>query len=100
MENTNKEDKEDQVEIVNSYDNTDELSKEFQVVNKTSIEPGIETKILNRLLTGFSNWNRGYTAWMKWDDFLYTQDSIYNVHDARLSLTQYQASMNDALSKV
>ena len=100
MENTNKEDKEDQVEILNSYDNTDELSKEFQIVNKTSIEPGIETKIQNRLLTGFANWNRGIKAWKKWGNILYTQDSIYNVHGARLTLSQYQASMNAALSKV
>ena len=97
MENT---DKDDEVEILNSYDNTDELSKEYQVINKTSIEPGIEAKIQNRMLTGFSNWNRGYKAWKKWGNILYTKDSIYNVHGARLTLSQYQASMNVALSKV
>ena len=100
MEDTHKEDKDDQVEILNSYDNTDELSKEFQIVNKTSIEPGIETKIQNRLLTGFANWNRGIKAWKKWGNILYTHDSIYNVHGVRLSLAQYQASMNAALSRV
>ena len=99
MESTNKEDKDEQVEILNSYDNTDELSKEFHVVNKTSIEPGIETNIQNRLLTGFANWNRGYKAWQKWGNILYTQDSIYNVHGVRLTLSQYQAAMNAALSR-
>ena len=51
------------VEILNSYDNTDELSELFPVVNPTAIKTEIGKKIQNRLLTGFANWNRGFDAW-------------------------------------
>ena len=54
---------EDDVEIVNSYDNTDELIKKFPVTNMVTVKEGLEKKIQNRLLTGFENWNRGYKAW-------------------------------------
>ena len=38
------------------------------------------------MLTGFENWNRGFKTWKAWGNILYTNDSIYNVHGARLSL--------------
>ena len=50
------------VDILNSYDNTKELLEKFPVLNPTHVEPGIGEKIQNRLLTGFENWNRGRTT--------------------------------------
>lgn len=43
----------DEVVIVNSYDNTQELIQKFPVNNPTTVMPDIEEKIQNRLLTGF-----------------------------------------------
>ena len=51
---------EDEVDILNSYNNTDELIKKFPVMYPTTVKPGLERNIQNRLLTGFENWNRGY----------------------------------------
>ena len=89
-----KDDKEDNpiddVEIVNSYDNTEELMKKFPLKNPITVKDGIEKRIQNRLLTGFENWNRGYKAWEKWGDILYTNASIYNVNGARLTLVNIQ----------
>lgn len=93
-----KKDKEDDL-ILNSYDNTDELIKKFPVNNPTTVLDGIEKKIQNRLLTGFENWNRGFKAWKAWGDILYTNYSIYNVHGARLTLSQYQAAMDVSLKQ-
>ena len=90
---------EDDVEIVNSYDNTDELIKKFPVTNMVTVKEGLEKKIQNRLLTGFENWNRGYKAWKKWGNILYTNASIYNVNGARLTLSQYQAAMDVSLKQ-
>ncbi|MBP7347320.1 MAG: nuclear transport factor 2 family protein [Butyrivibrio sp.] len=87
-------------DIMNSYDNTKELAQKFKIVNATPIADSMGEKIENRLLTGFENWNRGYDAWAAWGDILYTEDSIYNVHGARLTLPEYQASMNATLSKI
>lgn len=89
-----------QVEIVNSYDNTDELLQKFPVVYPTSLQSKLEKDIQNRLLTGFENWNRGYEAWKAWGDILYTKDSYYNVHGARLTLAEYQSSMDATLKKI
>ena len=80
--------------IVNSYDNTEALSKKFPVEHPTTILPGMETAIQNRLLNGFENWNRGFDAWKVWGDILYTPDSMYNVHGVRLTLPEYQQAMN------
>ena len=91
---------ENEVEITNSYDNTAELLESFPVINPTPVEPGIGEAIQNRLLSGFENWNRGFDAWKAWGDILYTEDSIYNVHGARLTLAEYQAAMNVTLSQV
>lgn len=37
----------DDVEIVNSYDNTDELIKKFPVTNMVTVQEGLEKKIQN-----------------------------------------------------
>ena len=88
------------VEIVNSYGNTEQLIKDFPVINNTTVHDGIEKNIQNRLLTGFANWNRGFEAWKAWGNILYTKDSIYNVHGARLTLEHYQEDMYETLGKM
>ena len=85
------------ISISERYDNTKELSAVFPIVNPTPIETDMEKNIQNRLLNGFENWNRGYDAWEKWGDILYTDDSFYNVHGVRLTLKEYQSSMNATL---
>ncbi len=90
----------DGVEIVNSYDNTSELMEKFPVINKTELRTDLENDIANRLLTGFENWNRGFDAWKAWGSILYTDDSIYNVHGARMTLAEYQAAMDVTLQKI
>ena len=90
---------EEPVDIMNNYNNTDELNASFSVKNPTTINNGIEERIQNRLLTGFVNWNRGFKAWKAWGNILYTNDSIYNVHGARLSLEHYQAAMDVSLQQ-
>lgn len=87
-------------DFINSYDNTAELVKKYTIEFPTTVCPGIGEKIENRLLTGFENWNRGYDAWKAWGNILYTKDSIYNVHGARLTLAEYQQAMNATLSQV
>ncbi len=95
-----KENTEPEVDIMNSYDNTAELIKKFPVNNSTKVLPGLEEHIQNRLLTGFENWNRGFKAWKAWGNILYTKDSIYNVHGARLSLEHYQVAMDQSLKQM
>lgn len=90
----------DRADIINDYNNTAELLEKFPVVNVTPVEEGIGEKIENRLLTGFENWNRGFDAWKAWGEILYTDDSIYNVHGARLTLAEYQDAMNATLSQM
>ncbi len=89
-----------EVDIVNDYNNTAELLKKFPVVNQTPVSAGIGEQIENRLLTGFENWNRGFDAWKAWGDILYTEDSIYNVHGARLTLNEYQDAMDVMLKQM
>ena len=91
---------EPEVDIMNSYDNTAELIKKFPVNNSTKVLPGLEEHIQNRLLTGFENWNRGFKAWKAWGNILYTKDSIYNVHGARLTLEHYQVAMDQSLKQM
>ena len=98
-EEKNKEGGEEEIDIVNSYNNTEELIKKFPVGNPTTVLPGIEKNIQNRLLTGFENWNRGFKAWKAWGNILYTNDSIYNVHGARLTLAHYQDAMDVSLKQ-
>ena len=45
--------KDDDVEIVNSYENTEELMKKFPLENAITVQDGMEKNIQNRLLTGF-----------------------------------------------
>lgn len=86
-------------EILNSYENTEELKKVFPVINVTPVETEVEKKIQNRLLSGFANWNRGTDAWMEWGKILYTPDSLYNVHGVHMTLREYQMSSNLAFKK-
>ena len=90
---------EDDVEIVNSYDNTEELMEKYKLENPVTFLDGIEKDIQNRLLTGFENWNRGFKAWKKWGNILYTNDSIYNVNGVRFTLAQYQKAMDISLQQ-
>ena len=90
---------EEKVEVLNLYNNTDELVKKFKVLNPTTVNDGIEKNIQNRLLTGFENWNRGFKTWKEWGNILYIPESIYNVHGARLSLASYQAAMDVSLQQ-
>ena len=87
------------VNVLNSYDNTAELIEKYQVLNPTPVLSELETSIQNRLLTGFENWNRGFKTWKAWGNILYTEDSIYNVHGTRLSLASYQAAMDVSLKQ-
>lgn len=89
-----------EADILNDYDNTEELLAKFPIVNETPVEDGIGKKIQNRLLTGFENWNRGFDAWKAWGDILYTEDSIYNVHGVRMTLAEYQAAMDVSLQQM
>ena len=91
---------EEEPDIINSYNNTDELLKKYPLENNVTIRQGLERNILNRLLTGFENWNRGFKAWKAWGNILYTQDSIYNVNGVRMTLAHYQQAMDVALSQV
>ena len=92
--------KEEEIDVLNLYNNTQELIKKFPVINNTTVLPGLEERIQNRLLTGFENWNRGFKTWKAWGNILYTNDSIYNVHGARLTLAHYQAAMDVSLKQV
>jgi hypothetical protein len=96
-----KKDKTDKNEqgVLNSYDNTEELIKKYPVINPTTVLERIEKNIQNRLLTGFENWNRGFDTWKAWGNILYTNESIYNVHGARLSLASYQEAMDISLKR-
>ena len=97
--NKDKDKDEDDPDIVNSYDNTDELIEKYKVMNPTVVREGIEKRIQNRLLTGFENWNRGFKAWKAWGNILYTNESIYNVHGCRLTLEHYQQAMDISLQQ-
>lgn len=94
-----KDDNDSKIKVLNSYDNTEELIKKYPVLNPTKVSDGIEKNIQNRLLTGFENWNRGFETWKAWGNILYTEDSIYNVHGARLSLASYQEAMDVSLKQ-
>ncbi|MGC6176486.1 nuclear transport factor 2 family protein [Lacrimispora sp. 38-1] len=82
------------VGISNSYDNNEELLAKFPIENLTPVDSDMERNIQNRLLNGFENWNRGFDAWKAWGDILYTPDSLYNIHGAKLTLAEYQKAMD------
>lgn len=71
-----KDKEEDEPDIVNSYNNTEELIEKYKVMNPTEVRDGIEKRVQNRLLTGFENWNRGFKAWKAWVIY-YIQMNLY-----------------------
>lgn len=79
---------------------TDELLKSFPITYQTPAESNLSKKIQNRMLNGFNRWNMGYDAWEHWGEVLYHKDSIYNVHGVRLTLPEYQKSMDAALKSM
>ena len=90
----------EEIDVLNSYDNTAQLIKKYPVINNITVLAGtIEEKIQNRLLTGFENWNCGFETWKAWGNILYTDNSIYNVYGARLSLDHYQEAMEISLKQ-
>ena len=76
---------------------TEELLETFPIVYETPTETEMAKKIQNRMLNGFNTWNLGYDAWEHWGEVLYSEDSIYNVHGAHLTLQEYQNAMNMSL---
>lgn len=88
---------EQEIEIVTSTTNTEEMAKKFPVLDPTPIRTPMEKSIQNRLLNGFENWNRGIAAWQKWCGTLYTDASIYNVHSVRLTMDGYKTAMRATL---
>lgn len=76
---------------------TEELLERFPIEYETPAETEMAKKIQNRMLNGFNTWNLGYDAWEHWGEVLYSEDSIYNVHGAHLTLKEYQDAMNMSL---
>ncbi len=79
---------------------TEELLKTFPITYQTPAETELSRKIQNRMLNGFNRWNMGYEAWEHWGEVLYHEDSIYNVHGVRLTLPEYQRSMDVSLKSM
>jgi hypothetical protein len=56
-----------------------------------------QERIKDRLQSGFTNWNKGYDAWLEWCDTLYEPDAIYNIGESgglkRLTLQEYKDMM-------
>ena len=52
------------------------------------------------MLNGFHRWNMGYEAWESWGDLLYHDGSAYTVHGVRLTLEEYQKSMDLSLPQM
>jgi hypothetical protein len=57
--------------------------------------------IRDRLQAGFSEWNSGYDAWLKWCETLYEPDAVYNIGTKdglkRLTLQEYKDMMGQFL---
>ena len=79
---------------------TEELLKTFPITFQTPAETELAKNIQNRMLNGFNRWNMGYEAWEHWCEVLYHADSIYNVHGVRLTLEEYQKSMDASLKSM
>ncbi len=79
---------------------TDELLKIFPITYETPAETELSKKIQNRMLNGFNRWNMGYEAWEHWGEVLYHPESIYNVNGVRMTLSEYQKSMDISLKKM
>ncbi len=79
---------------------TEELLKTFPITYQTPADTDLAKKVQNRMLNGFNRWNMGYEAWEHWGEVLYHKDSIYNVHGVRLTLAEYQKSMDASLKSI
>ena len=79
---------------------TEELLKTFPLTYQTPAATELSRKIQNRMLNGFNRWNMGYEAWENWGDVLYHDDSVYTVHGVRLTLEEYQKSMDVSLQQM
>lgn len=78
---------------------TETLLKKFPITFQTPAESAEEKGIQNRMLNGFNCWNEGFDAWKNWGDVLYSPESIYNVNGVRMTLGEYQQSMNITLQR-
>lgn len=64
-----------------------------EVTGAGSVHGEFQEAIRARLRNGFTNWNRGYDAWLEWCDTLYEPDAHYNVQGRRLTLQEYKELM-------
>ncbi len=87
------------INVINDYNNTEELLKQFKILYPTPVTTEMEKNIQNRLLTGFANWNQGFETWKAWGDILYVPESLYNLYDIHLTLKEYQTSQMVGLAK-
>ena len=76
---------------------TEELLKRFPIRYQTPATTPQEKGIQNRMLNGFGTWNAGFDTWKAWGEVLYSPESIYVVQGVRLTLEEYQRSMDMAL---
>lgn len=76
---------------------TEELLKRFPIRYQTPAITPQEKGIQNRMLNGFGTWNAGFDTWKAWGEVLYSPESIYVVQGVRLTLDEYQRSMDMAL---
>ncbi|MBQ8062240.1 MAG: nuclear transport factor 2 family protein [Bacteroidales bacterium] len=75
------------------------LLEKFPITYPTPTSTREEKGIRNRMLNGFNCWNEGFDAWKNWGDVLYSPESIYNVNGVRMTLEEYQQSMNITLAR-
>jgi hypothetical protein len=64
---------------------------------------GFHETIRERIQSGFTEWNKGYEAWLEWCDVLYEPDAHYNIQGThghgmesgmnRLTLQEYKDMM-------
>ena len=58
-----------------------------------------EEAIRARFKQGFSEWNKGYDAWLKWCDTLYEPDAYYNFFGERHTLQEYKDAMKVVMAE-
>lgn len=78
---------------------TETLLEKFPVTYPSPASTREEKGIQNRMLNGFNCWNEGFDAWKNWGSVLYDPESIYNVNGVRMTLEEYQQSMNITLAR-
>lgn len=78
---------------------TETLLEKFPVTYPSPASTREEKGIQNRMLNGFNCWNEGFDAWKNWGSVLYDPSSIYNVNGVRMTLEEYQQSMNITLAR-